>query len=349
MAFHYLPKGSKVYHIGFYDSLTGKSRHISAKTRSEAEAKRLAKQKTAELRLHIRDERLIKPSDHKYKLSEAYNFYTTQRNLSVKTDKAYSVALRTLYKAVGDKLLYRYTRQDYFKLIHYLNSKNLAQNSKANYTRHLNTIFNWLVKNKFIQNNFFDKIKEEKKEVDPIPLDELEIIFSYLKTLKDKKYYSIIKSKYLGAYRLGEIVNAEYSDYDFENKIVHIRNSKGKRVDKIPLVKDFRTHLLSCKLQTTGRAYNLSYEALTSFWQRMTTKLSQIDEAAEPELAKYKIKKKYGLHQLRKARGTYLANIGVNPLFLQKYMRHKNFATTQQYYIKINIDLARNNIDDKLK
>jgi len=348
MAFHYLPKHSKTYRIGYYDNLTGKLKTVSAKTRNKAEAKKLAKQKTAELRLHIRDERLVSPADHKYKLSEAYEFYKTQRTLSDKSDTAYKTALKKLYNAVGDKALFKYTRQDYFKLVQYLNNVNLSQNSKANYTQHLNSLFNWFVKNKFVQNNFIDKIKKETIEVEPIPPDELEIIFSYLKTLDDKRYYSIIKSKYLGAYRLGEIINAEYSDYNFENRIVYIRNSKGKRIDRIPLVKDFKNHLLSCELQKQGKAYNLSYEALKSFWRRLNEKLSELKEGTEPELFKYKIRKKYSLHQLRKARGTYLANIGVNPLFLQKYMRHKYFATTQQYYIKIDIDLARNDIDDKI-
>ena len=165
MAFHFLPKNSKVYHIGFYDDLTGRSRHLSAKTRIESEAKRLAKQKTAELRLKIRDDRLVKLNDVSFTLSKAFEFYKTQRTLTDKTDIAYKTALKNFYEASGDKPLYKYTRQDYFKLVQYFNNKNLSQNSKANYTRHLSSLFNWLVKNKFVENNFIDKIKEETIDV----------------------------------------------------------------------------------------------------------------------------------------------------------------------------------------
>lgn len=44
--------------------------------------------------------------------------------------------------------------------------------------------------------------------------------------------------------------------------------------------------------------------------------------------------KHYTLHQIRKTRGTKLANSGIDCLFLQQFMRHENFANTQQYYIK---------------
>jgi hypothetical protein len=51
------------------------------------------------------------------------------------------------------------------------------------------------------------------------------------------------------------------------------------------------------------------------------------------------------MHQFRATRGTDLANQGVHALFLQQFMRHKKFETTQKHYIYINRAKAKANID----
>ena len=67
---------------------------------------------------------------------------------------------------------------------------------------------------------------------------------------------------------------------------------------------------------------------------------------------KGELKKKYGyknsFHSLRKARGSHLADYGVEPLFLKEFMRHKDIRTTLKYYIKIDQDNMREKMDNKL-
>lgn len=57
----------------------------------------------------------------------------------------------------------------------------------------------------------------------------------------------------------------------------------------------------------------------------------------------------YNLHQLRKTRGTDLANKGVNPLFLHKFMHHENIKTTMDYYIRVDMKMMEADINEKLK
>ena len=353
MAFAYKPPHSKTWRIGFRDCLTKRLTSVSAKTTREQEARKKAKDLTAEHRLKIRKSNLVKPGDHKFILSEAFRLYCTQKNIKPKTIKGYQLALLHFYAVAGNKPLYQYSKFDYFKLIEMLNARKISKNSRANYTRHLFALFNWFAENKFIENNFIVRTPEQRKEPEPIPLDELDKIFLYLKNNGRIKDFNLVKLIYLVAFRTGEFIESRAEDFDFKNGIVYIRNSKGDRTDKLPMLEDIKEHLQGIIKQDIGRYHHFTtYTALRSFWQRIVYKLNMkpTKRSKNDKLnKKYKIKKIYTLHQLRKTRGTDLAERSVNPFFLQKFMRHTSIRTTEQYYININLDKARIAINEKLK
>lgn len=215
----------------------------------------------------------------------------------------------------------------------------IAQNTKANYTRHLYSFFQWLVKNKFIKENIIEKFKVEKKIVETIPTEDLQIIFDFLNNHNSKINCDLIKLKYYAAYRAEELLSARAEDFDFKSKIVRINNNKADRLDEIPMVNDLYKHLQQMNIPESGKITKLKYEGLRSFWKRAQSKL--IENGL--------IKKEYTLHQLRKARGTDLANQGVGPLFLHKFMRHENIRTTMDYYIKVDLKKMADEINSKLK
>ena len=126
----------------------------------------------------------------------------------------------------------------------------------------------------------------------------------------------------------------EAEDIDYENKILYIRNQKGKRVDAIPLVHELEDHFKQMELIKTGRIFTQwsSRHSCKKFWEKLMQDL----------------KFDYGFHQLRKARGTDMANAGVEPLFLQKYIRHRDLRTTQSYYIRLDNQKIRLDIEKKL-
>jgi integrase len=100
------------------------------------------------------------------------------------------------------------------------------------------------------------------------------------------------------------------------------------------MTNDTRQFLKTMLLPKEGLMFKYrNYNGLRSFWQRLMVKLNM----------------NYSLHQLRKTRGTELANLGVNALFLQQFMRHTSFTTTQQYYILVDIKMAAKDINLKLK
>lgn len=344
MAFAYKPPHSKTWRIGFYDELTKKFKSISAKTREEKEAKRIAKDKTAKQRLKIKSENLIKNPDRALKLKVVLNLYAVAKNIKPKTKQAYETAIDHLISAATDKPLFRFSKTDNLLLHKRLNelttkrrgngnSIPLSVNTKANYTRHLFSFFKWLKDQDYIQENIITKIKSEKKSVEIISQEDLTTIFSALNQHTEKRNCDLIKLKYYAAYRAEELLKASVEDYDFKNKIVRVNNFKGNRIDEIPMVQDLFNHLKQMELPKTGRISQLKYMGLRSSWRRLMVTL----------------KMNYNLHQLRKTRGTDLANKGVNPMFLHKFMRHENIKTTMDYYIRVDMKMMEAEINSKLK
>ncbi|MFA7360816.1 MAG: tyrosine-type recombinase/integrase [Candidatus Kapaibacterium sp.] len=351
MAFAYKPKNSKTWRIGYYDKVSRHLKTVSTGTRIEAEARKKAKDRSAKERLHIQDSNLIPLNQSRMKLSEAFKMFLTNKNYKAKTAESFKIPFAHLIQAIGDKHLYRLSYIDGLMITNYFNDhihklkgkndlkeiitlkeKKLSINSKASYTKQLSTFFNWLVKLKFVNNNIIERVKYQQKEVEIIPPHHLQLIFNKLKETNQRNY-DLIRLKYLGAFRKGEITESCVEDYDFRMKILHIRNSKGSRTDSIPMIEDLEAHLLTMDKPEAGKTFNVSYEALKSLWRRLMDSLG-LD---------------YAIHQLRKTRGTELAEIGVDSYFLQQFMRHKRYSTTEQYYLRKNIDKARESINQKLK
>lgn len=349
MAFHYKPPHSKTWRIGFYDDITKKPRSISAKTRSEAEAKRKAKDFSAERRLNIQQEQYLKTRDRSIKLSEGLELYFSQKKLKPNTIQSYKLAVKQFISVTGDKYLYRYSRIDGINFNNYLNNhtrkgtkntqQHISQNTKANYTRHLYSLFHWFVKNKLIKENIIEKFKIEKKQVETIPPEELKTIFKAFEGVNLKKNRDLIMLKYFAAYRAEELLSAKTEDFNFNTRIVKISNLKANRVDEIPMVDDLYQHLQQMDLPKSGKITKLNYQGLRSVFRRVQARL----------IKKNTISNEYTLHQLRKSRGTDLANQGISPLFLHKFMRHENIKTTMDYYIKVDLQKMAAEINSKLE
>lgn len=342
MAFTFKPPNSKTWRIGYWDPVSGKRRTISAKTRIESEAKRKAKEFAAQKQLGINQKQLINNPSRTIKLSDAIKLFVSQRKLKPSSIRAYELAVETFIKSSGNKFLFQYSNLDNISFIKQLNEmtrkskKNkeilISQNTRANYTRHLFAFFAWLHKNKFIDENFIQKLKVERKEVHSIPQEHQQLIYNQLKLTCLKKNYDLLKLKYYGAYRVEELLQTKAEDFDFKNDIVLIKNFKGNRIDKIPMVKDLKEHLLQMKLPSSGRITFLSYSGIRSVWRRVVEKLNM----------------DYNLHQIRKSRGTDLANNGVSPFFLHKFMRHENMNTTLKYYVQVDLKKMEDEINQKL-
>ena len=342
MAYAYKPKQSKTWRIAFYDPITRKLTSISAHTYNQAEAKRQARDLSAKHRLRLTTSNLINNPNRQLTIFQALKIYSSHKKLKEKSNKAYRIACEHLIAACGDKPLFQFNKSDNLILHQHLNDrkinrgksseKKLSTNSIANYTRHLYSLFKWLKEQDFIHENIISKTKTELKKVEVISEQDLELIFSHSKKHCEKRNSDLILLKYYAAYRAQELLMAKAEDFDFKNKIVTINNFKANRQDQIPMVNDLFEHLKQMNLPPSGRITELKYEGLRSVWDRLMDRLQM----------------NYSLHQLRKTRGTQLANKGVNPIFLQKFMRHENIKTTMDYYIRIDLMKMEKEINEKL-
>ena len=353
MAYLIPPHNSKIWHMRFKNPDTGKWQEISLKTKDEKTAKKLLKEQNALEALGVVNLQLIqKPPQHILSLADAFDKFLEHKRYTAKSIRAYKIPCLKFAEITGNKRLYAYTQEDYDIYLRFLFEEKVkiikkkgspdrkikyycSDNTIANYTRHLHSFFNYLVEKKYIKKNIISRTKAQKKDPRPIPPIYLNRIFEYIKSNRSRAQYNFIRLIYFLALRANESFAINRNSFDLDNNNVTINNFKGKRPDRIPLLAD--TKELISQMDFNKKVFT-TYSALRSFWQRVVITCKK--NGLIPE--------EYTLHQIRKARGTDLANSGVKPLQLQMYMRHENFEVTKQYYIDLNLDIARMDMDISL-
>lgn len=337
-----LYKRGNIYWLSYWDKNLHKPRSISTGKKNQKEAEKFKKEFNAKLLLGINNKNLIRPVGYNHKFSEALTFFLNESNLASKTKTAYNTAALHFIKCCGDLNLYNYNVTHYREFINYLNNltsyyknsqKKLAYNSIANYVRHIHRLFNWFLKRKLVTENIIvEKVQPVATEVKIIPEEHLQQILENLKSRDLIKQYNFVRLTYLGALRISETISLRKTHIDMVNNILYVPIGKGKRYDGIPLVSDLREHILQMNITEENIFNYKSYDGVKTFWKTVNKLLGF----------------NYNFHQLRKARGTHLAEKGVNPTFLQKFMRHKDFNTTIKYYIRVDLAKMKYDIDSKL-
>lgn len=333
----YLPKNSKTWRIQYYNRELGIQTSRSCRTKDKSIANKVFKEFRAKYELRMINEQF---SLNNETLDEALEMFLCEKQRTYKTKKAYALAVFHLKKAIGNKAIKKIVKHDYFSFLNHLNNyininpenekltKSLAVNTIANYTRHIYALMKWMAGNKMIAENYFKVQKSEKVTVTVIEKIDLDKIFD---ELKKTKYEEIFRLIYLLALRATEIANLKRSDINFGEKSISIQNDKGKRKDVLPMIDEVEI-ILKNRLEADGEyLYPVTYDALKSAWGRVMRKL-EFD---------------YSIHDLRRTRGTELAEKGVNPFYVKEYMRHTSLKTTEQYYIKINREKMRAEIETK--
>ena len=314
----------KIWHVVYYEE--GKLKSFTTKQKNRTEANRILRKFSAKKELNIS---LDMPKSEKILFSKASKeFLSTKEN--EETIRSYQCVAGRWIGIVGDKYIHKYSDEDCKFFLTRLNF--LSQNSLASYTRQLSIIFNYFIKLKYIEVNPIKKIKPIDKEPNPAPLREYHLLRRDFFVRGYIRQFDLVSLLYLCALRITEGINLRGEDFDFKNKLIYLRNSKGKRIDMIPMLKDIEEHLSQMEIPK-GKFFDYaSRDSVKSIWIHAN--------------------QRYGfhntLHSLRKARGTELANSGVEPLFLQKFMRHRDFRTTLKFYVKIDLDKMRENINGKI-
>jgi integrase len=349
----FIPEGTKNYHYRYYDPEKHYSRSKSLRTSDYKKACKEYDKVKAKKILNIKeDDGLFSKPPRRHTLSSAFDEFKLSRYIKPKSITGYHTAVNEFIKATGDKVLIYYTVEDYRRFMAYLKRKTslrhgevkpVSRNTIANYTVHLHTFFNWLVKNQLIRENIITKIRFVYSDPKPLSEDIKQAIFKKIIdinpferrfVIKQRfEYYNFFNIMYLAALRLNEAVQIRIEDFDVKNEVVFIRNSKGNRTDMIPMPDDLREYFIKMDKPETGRMFpTITYNSANRFWVRM----------------QHRFNINYTTHQFRATRGTDLANQGVKPIFLQKFMRHKNFETTLRHYVLVETNKAKADINATL-
>jgi len=165
--------------------------------------------------------------------------------------------------------------------------------------------------------------KKERKLPTVLSKEEIKKMFENFFTKKSKLMVSLI---YAAGLRVSELVNLKVDDLLFDEKIGHIRQSKGKkdRVFNIPsfLIQDLKNQAETQKNNNrvylfTGKKGKLTSRNLQKIVEKVTLRAG--------------INKKVTPHTLRHSFATHLLENGTDLRFIQSLLGHSDISTTTIY------------------
>ncbi len=126
--------------------------------------------------------------------------------------------------------------------------------------------------------------------------------------------------------RVSELVNLEIKDLDFEDKIGHIRQAKGKK-DRIFNIPNFLAFKL--KKQVEKQKEDNQKYLFTGPKGRLSTR--NIQKIVKSSAKKAGIKKDVHCHTLRHSFATHLLENGSDIRMIQVLLGHASLSTTELY------------------
>ena len=146
-----------------------------------------------------------------------------------------------------------------------------------------------------------------------------------MKSLENIKHKALIGTIYSSGLRRSELINLRKQDVVFENRMLIIRGSKGK--------KD-RTSVLSDSLAIVLKKY-LEIHA-PNYWlfegpQRKQYSATSISKILDRAAQKAGIEKKVTPHMLRHSFATHLLEQGIDIRYIQPILGHSSTKTTEIY------------------
>lgn len=157
--------------------------------------------------------------------------------------------------------------------------------------------------------------------------EEVAKLFTALKAKSVETYELVYFALYTGL-RAGSIFKLEWSDVDFENNLLLVRNAKGLITEKLPLNEKARELLLE-KHKSRTRNLIFTYEG------RPITRISRTFARTVKELGLNKDiednSQKDVFHTLRHTYASWLVISGADLYSVQHLLMHKNITTTQRY------------------
>lgn len=216
-----------------------------------------------------------------------------------------------------------------------------------NWVSGLRMFFNYLIKNKKLENNPWTGITLPKLDK-PLPLfltekQMIDLLSGPMHLLENKSIepfeawrdHLMLELLYGGGLRVSELVSLNYGDIDFSNGVARIVG-KGSKERRCPLGKIALECLGNYKKQFANDTSINSPILLSNKKIRLTPR--QVQLTLKKYLALAGLPKDLTPHKIRHSYATHLLNNGANLRVVQELLGHSSLSTTQIY---THVDLKR--------
>ena len=198
----------------------------------------------------------------------------------------------------------------------------------------------FLKENNVIAGNPAETItRARKEEKDPTVLFKNEYKALLFEAQGNSRDYAILLTFLKSGIRESELAALGLEDVDFVHNELTVREGKGKKERKIPLMPELKTGACSAILETgTGRQISLMWRPY--FLPAMARLLnpSSIRKLVKKYYTKAGVRKS-GVHTLRHTFSAHNVNNGMSIADLQKVLGHKKKETTLKYIHAVNTSL----------
>jgi len=321
----YLIRRNNIYYLRYFDEDKGRERSISTRQTS----KKLAHQFLSKFKKQLEDKSKLKPIILS-KFAEDYKSYI-KLSFSSSYFRSVNYSFKYFIAAIGDLPLIKIT--SYIAEQFLLNTFKRSKHAAYTHYKDLKAAFNKAKVWGYLADNVFTKIK----------LPRLEKRFPLFLTVEEHKRICGNEDKltmravfvfafYTGT-RVGEIINLQWKDIDFNMKIIRISNSKTfvtkSRADRIvPMCKIIYELLKERfpKMITVGKPNYV-------FAKKSGYKFSSSYVSHRFKLAcrKSKLDERYRFHDLRHSFASELVQRGISIYVLKELLGHSDISTTQIY------------------
>jgi site-specific recombinase XerD len=233
----------------------------------------------------------------------------------------------------------RMGKTDVEAFLHHLSGRSLTGVSRARKLAAIRKFFAFLHENEILQTNPAASVKgARREEKEPAILYKEQYKALLYEASDDLRDYAIIMTFLQTGIRLSELATLRLEDVDFENRLLTVRQGKGRKDRQIPLVDE---EVKALRNYTRHRATELILDDDTLFLAKNGTSLnvSSVKAIVAKYVKKAGIRKKVGVHTLRHTFGAHKADKHMSLATLQALMGHKKKETTLKY-----IHLARTNL-----
>ena len=223
--------------------------------------------------------------------------------------------------------------------VSYLSNKELASSSISRKLSSLRSFYEYLLKNGYVNNNFFDEIeppKAEKRLPKTIKTNEVMMLFNVCDKTKALGFrnYCILELLYGCGLRVSELCNLEIKDIDFDDLtiLIHGKGSKDRVVIMYEeMANNLRNYISTFRLDLLYKSeeHNNRYVFLNKNGTTLTPRGVRV--ILNKLIADCGETFKLSPHMLRHSFATALLSNGADMRSVQELLGHENLSTTQIY------------------